>query len=439
MNSEILNLMKCPFCGSNFEIASVLEEKQNHIHYGRILCNCDEYPIIDGILYLKKDKIKPYVLQKLNLNRLKEASAIAHLRHAEDIYKIVDFFELKRHLGFVGKLLLRYSQNSASKIYKKYSDERLAFLDLESEFDHYFRYRFSSETLWTLYSFIPLLKRKNARILDMSCGVGYASFLISSFTNPSQLFSLDRSFSCLYLLKKYFAKNAECICLDGNYPLPFKDEIFSSVLMMDALHYIDARAMLAKEFERVTTSKGMLLLSHVHNSLVQQPHDYPGTPMNPDTWKKLFHNNYVKAFSEEELTVEFLSNDRVDLSNEHSQTDLDSSKAICLISTNDVSLFTIYENVQQHYLQIKDHLIINPAYQKEDDKNNILTKTLPDYFKKEYPLSPKYLPEKITFDEQLEETLAQLARKLPVNQEDLETVEELMKSFVIINAPENYI
>lgn len=439
MNVKFLKLIRCPYCGTDFEVEDVHEEKEGEIIGGCIKCGCSEYPIIEGILFLRNDRTKRYILKFLKKKGIKEASVFPFEGHTEDIFRVMEFLELKHVYGQLPKkILLTLLRHQAKKTYKKYSDKDLSFYKLQSEVsnDFYFKHRFSSESFWTIYPFVRLLKKKRERILDMGCGVGYASFVISRYVNPKELISVDKNFSNLYLLKKYFAKDSECICFDGNYPLPFKDGIFSSVLMMDAFHYINARSLLAREFERVTDPEGLLLLLHLHNSLVCQ-HQFAGESMPPLVWKNLFSDLDVRVYPEKNLVEDFLFENRLDLTKKYSERVLRSSSAICIVGTKDEGVFNVFNSVQEDLLKHKRNLIINPIYKIKREEKVVLVKDSPSDFKKEYPISERYLPEKVILDDELSKVVREINLS-EISRKNLENVENLMRSFVIISVPEKY-
>ncbi len=289
MKQELLELMKCPYCGTDFEVHETYEEKDREIINGCIKCECSEYPILRGILNLKINPLSKYSLELLKKGKIKEAVMLLLGPNVEGIWTISDFLRSK-HLGgqFFSNILLILVAMWAEHDTKKYFKDDLSFCDLlgKNSYQVYLKHRFSSETLWPVYPFIPLLKENKERILDLGCGRGHASFIISTYVKPEGLVCADHTFKSLYLTKKYFATNAQFICLDANYPLPFKDDCFDSVFMLDALHYIKTRAQLANELKRVLYPQGLILLLHLHNSLTYNIG--AGYPLTPRAWINLF-------------------------------------------------------------------------------------------------------------------------------------------------------
>lgn len=431
MIPELLKLMKCPYCGTDFEIDEVYSENEERVMNGCIKCECNEYPILEGILILKNTPAKEYIIEYLKKGEIEKAVALSLRDYTNDICRVADFIEPKPFGKLFKKNLLSFVNSYSKKIYKKYSDKSLSFCEVlrNGSYEIYLKHRFSSQTFWSLYPFIKLLRKKRERILDVCCGAGHASFVISKYVIPDELICVDGDFKSLYLAKKYFS-NAEFINIDVNYQLPFKDDIFSSVFMMDAFHYVDARALLAKEFERVLNQEGMLLLLHLHNALVENV--AAGKPLSLSTWMGLFDLN-VTALPEKTVIEDFILRDKLDLSKKYSGKELNLSDAIIMIGGADLDCF---DGIWKDILKFKDNLIINPIYKmKAEGEKILLEQEFPsEFFRKEYPLTEKYLPERCKTDKKFVK-----GRSVCVSDSDEIEIENLMRKFVVINVPENYI
>ena len=434
MKQELLELMKCPYCGTDFGIVEVYNERREEIINGYVKCECEEYPILEGILILKNTPLRYCIMEYLKKGDIKKAITLPFGSYVNDICRLADFIEPKPFGTFFKKNLLNFINYSSKKRYKRYSDTNLSFCDVlgNVSYDAYLKHRFASQTFWSLYPFVPLLSGKRKRILDVCCGAGHASFVIAKYVNPDELICIDGEFKSLYLAKKYFS-NAEFINIDTNYRLPFKDGIFSSVLMMDAFHYVDARALLAKEFERVLDKEGLLLLLHIHNALAENIS--AGKPLSPSTWMGLFDNLKVMALPEKSIIEDFILRERLDLSKRYSKKQLNLSDAIIIIGGADSDCF---DELWKDILEVKENLIINPMYKMKEKDDKILlerdfTREL-ELFRKEYPLTEKYLPERCEINKRFVE-----GRSVRVSGSDEIEIEELMRKFVIINVPEKYI
>lgn len=445
MKLESLKLMKCPYCGADFNPGEIYREKDGEIIDGYITCECNEFPILEGILILKVSPLNKYLVKFLRDGNVNEAMELSLENFGERVCEVNSFLRSRGICGqALGAVLSGVVKIKAKRRYKRYSDENLSFHSLlgKGESDIYLKNRFSAETFWSLYPLIPLLKENRERVLDLSCGTGHSSFALSTYVKPQQLVCADYAFSHLYLTKKYFAKDATFICLDANYSLPFKDGIFSSLLMLDAFHYIQGRASLAREMERVISpQQGLLLLLHLHNSL-----NYnlgAGQPLPPAGWANSFQQLPVKLLPEKNVVEDFILENKLDLTKEYSEADLNSSNALTIIGTRDKSVLHTHQEVWNNLLGNKSNLIINPIYSMERKLDRvILRRKFPsESFRKEYPLTERYLPEVCTINGKVAEAVN--GRTLDTastefSERDLFHIEDLMRKFVVINAPQNY-
>jgi hypothetical protein len=98
------------------------------------------------------------------------------------------------------------------------------------------------------------------------------------------------------------------------------------------------------------------------------------------------------------------------------------------MATSDKSLFKVYDKVNRDFLSVKNNLVINPLYKMKLEDDSILL--VPSY--EDYYLNEMHTPEKYKIGKELVS-----GRKVHIS--DLEKAEDLMKRFVIINVPENYL
>ena len=442
MKLDFLNLMKCPYCGSNCEIGDIYEETEEELLYGILKCRCNEYPIVEGILNLKITSLKEKIISLLREGNKKDALAISLLESAEDGYRIANLLESSGYGRILGKVVSFILKRWINSNYKRYVTKDLSFCDLRN--DSWIKHRFSIQTLWSNYPFIPILKERGGNILDLGCWTGHLSYVIYNCVNPERMACIDRTFSSLYLNRKYFVNEADFVCFDLNYPLPFKDKIFTSVILSDTFPYIYARALLSDELDRVTLPEGFCLVAHLRNSLV---HDYssigrtiPSLP--PSVWSQFFKQHFeIKVVPEKTLIEDFIERDMLDLSIEYSTDELNSSDPICIIASKDKSIFTTYKGVMEYLIQNKDHLIINPIYNIEHTKSKIILerKSLGDQFTKLYPLTEKYLPHRFILDRDIlkPKTVRVITENL--SEEKSKYIEDLMKKFIIISVPSKYL
>ncbi|MCW4003160.1 MAG: methyltransferase domain-containing protein [Candidatus Bathyarchaeota archaeon] len=451
MKFDFLNFLKCPFCGSRFEIEEAVTEVESELINGCVKCDCNKFPILEGILLIKEFSLDDCI-KLIKERRINEATVryIWSERFIIGNYlKRLDKLSLRfppQSLVSFGKALSslaeKFSEGRLKKKYERFSKQQISFIDLlETEtkkgdlYPAYMKHRFSTETFWSLYPFLPLLKRKNEKVLDIACGGGHASFVLSNYINLQQLCSVDISFKHLFYAKKYFAPKAQFICLDAGLPLPFDNGIFNSILMSDAFGYVDSRVSLAREMKRCLVPEGLLLLLHVHNSLTFNLGQ--GHPLTPKSCLRLFNDVgiKVKVMPERKIIHDFIIKNKLDLLEDYTEDELNSSNGLILMATDDGSLFKVHDNVDKDFLSIKSNLIINPIYrvEKKDDKFLLERPVSACCLGDHYPFSEEYLPKKIELDGICVKDNRQLCSF------DAQKVEELMKKFILLNVPENYV
>lgn len=442
-----MKLMKCPYCGSGFRIQDVIEKKEEEVIFGCVRCECSEFPVVEGILILKASPLNKRVVRLIKERRICEAAIHCFgWEDFENLYKSYVPFRFSRKIQEALRRVLFVLGHAElfrehGKIYRDYSDKSLPFYDVlgKSSFDMYLRNRFSTFSFWSIYPFIPLLKRKKSKILDLGCGAGHGAFVVSKYVEPQQHCCSDSSYRLLYLARKYFVQSAEFVCLDANSPLPFKDKIFDTIMMSDAFHYVYGRAYLALEMERTLLPEGLLLLQHLHNSLTHN-RATGGYPLTPRTYTNLFDSDQreLKVMPERRIVESFLFGNKLNLVEKYSEDDLNSTNALILMATSDKSLFKVYDRVNRDFLSVKNNLVINPIYEMKPKDDSILLVRSSQYarapllYEDYYSLTEKYIPEKYEIGKEFVS-----GRKVHIS--DLEKAEDLMKRFVIINVPENYL
>ncbi len=385
-------------------------------------CECNSFPILEGIPIIFNNSVNKYILKCLTNGDIKTAFALAINGYSNDICRVADFISSKPLRSFFKKIIIKSFSYLYRDKYEFYSDNSKYFWDILGPglYKDYLRHRFSCQTFWTLYPFIPIIQKKKQLILDLCCGCGHASFVISNYVNPDELVCVDADFRNLYLAKKYFSKG-EFININADEQLPFKNHIFSSVIMMDAFHYIYAKSLLSKELSRIAQGDGNIILLHIHNSLMENV--AAGIPINPSNLQNLFKDSSIKILPEEKIIQEFIHNSRLNLIEDYAQEDLTSSNLILIKSPYAEDFSELWDKINP----TDSDLIINPIYKiKSRNENKILLKLeFPsEYFRREYPIAESFLVHDCELD---------------LNNLDSASIGNLIRKFILINVPKKYI
>lgn len=448
MHYSFLEQLICPYCGSDLKVELVIQQNETEIVNGILKCDCSEFPVLNGILIFNLNSLNDLVVKLVKNKKIEKAITICL---GYDYFKTIQVEKTNIILPFPHQLsdIIRHFLSSSAEItvekrlhhlYEQYSASKIAFFKLldNSVFDRYLKHRFSADSFWSLYPFLTIINEKKTRILDLGCGAGHGSFVLSEYIKPKELYCADKCFHLLCLAKKYFAPKALFICLDFDNALPFKNRTFSSILMSDSLFLVKSRFSLVREIERLLNQDGFSLFLHVHNSLANNlaPIGLGKETMDPIAWKKLFKKIRLKTIilSEAKVLEDFLFHNKLKLTSESNETELNSSNALIFLTTYDPNLLRNYSNVNRIFLNQKKNLIINPIYEIIHDENKIILSRPPlniSTVGDSYPTANKYLPKKI-----------ELRKELIVNKKvrisDVKYINELIRSYVLLNVPENY-
>ena len=392
MRKTLPAMLRCPLCGADIRIQDIFEDTPESLIHGSLHCECDTYPVCQGILILKNSPVKKYVLRFLKERAFQKAALFAMANYSDDACRLLNYFESFKAGGPIWKGALGIVTAYFHARYGKYFDDNRSFIELlgNGAYEQYLGHRFSSQTFWSLYPFVSLIRNKGGKVLEVCCGSGHASFILSRSIPPERLIGIDGDFRNLYLAAKYFSR-ADFIQADINAGLPFKDHQFSVAYMMDSFHYVDARALLAKELARVTTPEGFDLILHLHNALRENVS--AGRPLSPEAIRRIFRSDQIRLLPELGVIKNFIRNGRLDLSEGYTEGQIREADALVVARQAPAA---VSEDLWDDLLRPDDHLIVNPMYRAEDrDDRILLTRTFPsEVFRQEYPLTEMYLPDR---------------------------------------------
>ena len=426
MHKEVIDKLWCPRCQSSFYVRYILHRKKNIISEGILKCECSYYPIVEGILILKADK---------RIDKLLKIFRI-------DFLSILKWAEYKLKLLWEKRFTIFYSTISARKL------KAIEVLSLYDNYKKrggnliYFKYRFCEQTFWLLYSLLPLFDiNKDGYFLDLCAGVGHSSFIISKIKNPQKIICIERDLLQLIIAKKYFITNANLINYNIEDNLPFEKSTFSSVLFSDAFHYLnpEQKIHIAKEMERVSKKEGLIIILHAHNSLAQEvfvSEVIPQFAESPRFYAKLFKKFNCRIIPDTKLLEEFLFENRLDLKRIYPLDELKSAPGLSLIATSKQKHFDVFNNIDKYLLKFKEELVINPVYAIfEEEETFILKKHVSvEWVRIEYQFALDYMPDEIRVKKNLIKNL----NNSSMDKQDIFELNNLIRRFVLINAPENF-
>ena len=77
MRTELIEKLHCPYCGSRFEIEKVLEGGGEELNTGVVACECNKFPVLEGILRLINDELSEPIIEHLGRGEQQTALVLA--------------------------------------------------------------------------------------------------------------------------------------------------------------------------------------------------------------------------------------------------------------------------------------------------------------------------------------------------------------------------
>jgi hypothetical protein len=185
--------------------------------------------------------------------------------------------------------------------------------------------------------------------------------------------------------------------------------------------------LLVNEFKRILSSDGALLLSGLPNFLKTGPTYWNGEAMSPDAYSRLFDEPNLRLLSQERMFTDFLTKNEVNLEEKYSDSELNSSERLFLLETRNRDDLRVYRDLgRKIFEKIRKTLIINPVYTIQERGDDLyLHKDISamEYIEKDYIIKREML---------------ELIQKENIATNQLDDLYKLWKSFILIDAPENF-
>lgn len=366
MKTEFLTTLHCPYTGSRFALSKVIAVTPGGaLDHAIVESEAGEFPILAGILRLHVDEHRVPIVERLRQGDVNSALVIAfdevpfHGRKGAAI-NALSRLAYKADWQSLGDRVNRLKHRLAREL----TDQTTTFVRTAERLcagppADWQIYRFSMPTFLPTFPLLHAAK-SDGPMLDFCCGTGQASFLMSRMWPQAEVVCADYSFSSLYIAKKYFAPNAAYVGLDGDYLLPFESGRFATVFSSDALHCIDSKLNLAREFRRVGRENAVIVLPHLHNRLASVAY---GKSLTPKGYSDLFQGIERRVMPEEQIIRDYFFDGVLDLARTYSDDVLQSAEqGLSIVASADPTVFTRREGLWADRVSAMRRPWINPVY-----------------------------------------------------------------------------
>lgn len=254
-------ILACPHCRGGLKIITPFPPAATPAPlFSLAVCACGSYPIVDGVLYLKKDA---------RASSAKRAIALGD-RYAA----YMALAGGPRRITVPLYLLTRYAMRRMGKGARPgawLSLERvvrlLAWLGYDRNWALYLIGRTRNPT-FLISSFVTsFIRDTHAAVVDLGCGTGQLLRMIRVSFPSAVLIGIDRSFTTL-LLARCFSVQSDIVlvCADLERGVPIRSGRARYVLVNDTLHDIRAYRPLIREIRRILVRNGVLIGAHIVNA-----------------------------------------------------------------------------------------------------------------------------------------------------------------------------
>jgi len=381
MNRDLLEILRCPFCGGRLELVESLfhEATGDTVQHGVIACECCTFPVVDGIpvMHLQASG----VAARAQIEAGSPAGALRAMAGVESAEQAERF---------------EAAAASPSSTYKDIVETLGVGLE-----GGYFMYRFSDPTFVVADAVVRtvagVVLRGGGRALDVCGGSGHLTRSLLPLSSPPPVLA-DLFFTKLWLARRFTAPGSIPVCCDGNSPLPFARGAFDFAMCADAIMFLWLKRQFVGELFRAVhgSKRATVLVGHAHNQQVWSPSH--GDTLTPAGYRNLFETAAPRVFGESQLFADVVRGEALDLARVQRDATLETEAALTLVASSVDGVFA------RHPLGLPPALggewRINPLYSVSQDGPQLhgrLQFPSEDY-EYEYSALREYLPDDVFID-----------------------------------------
>lgn len=251
MNIEVLQKkIACPYCHSKLKKIKTAQSKNGKL-FGYVECECDSFPIVCNILFLKKSS---NLLNKKVVKLIKQNQILEAVKLLIDDNKVVKLI--------VSKLI---SFRKEKWLHSKFFRSFLSFVSNNSSWFEYLNTRNTNSADFNFFNQKYQKTNSKKTVLDIGCG---NFFMHSWLPKKTQYIGIEIDFLTLLLaelLSLTKSQNKVLICSDVNHGVPVQPRAVDTVVFLDSFAYIFCKNSVMKSIEKILKS-GYLYIIGMYKS-----------------------------------------------------------------------------------------------------------------------------------------------------------------------------
>lgn len=144
------------------------------------------------------------------------------------------------------------------------------------------------------YRFAKKNTSKVKRILDVACGTGYGTAIVSG--KGKEVYGIDLNTEAISFARTSYQNDNTSFFVGDVYDIPFKDMYFDAIIAFEMIEHLEHLNVFLKEAQRVLKKNGTLIVS-TPNRLITSPDGnlmspYHTQEYDPDQLKRLLGKHF---------------------------------------------------------------------------------------------------------------------------------------------------
>lgn len=246
----MFSLLICPYCKKFLSFRFL--NKSNNKSYGIAKCGCDEYPIVEEIIYLLKDD---------GLLNRRVVALLKRGKYTKAVWKcLTNSAKTHKFLVFFVYLLKRYFKINLPL---SYTYKLLKLIGPSRDWFEYLLKRGERDDIHIAFKLIQ--KNYDPERLFIDIGFGTGSFLetFGGGYKPKikSYIGIDKNFFSLLIAKVYTkTSNPLLVCSDVEFGIPIKSNAASDILLLVCLCHLYNKSFALSEVYRVLKKNGSIYI-----------------------------------------------------------------------------------------------------------------------------------------------------------------------------------